>query len=543
MKTLLQTVASQALPETPIGTVFVIGGGRGMPLHDIRALQPRQLVIAEPRPEAVQALQQRLAPQNELLLAQAVTAHEGDTTDFHVLSNPRYSSVREPTALLRHFPNIQSAGIQEVQAISITHALESLQLTDDGQHLLIIAAPGSAATILEAAPARLLRAFSWIILNSAEEPLYEGDTSLPALSQALTGLGYDPQAEDADTLPPFTNALFRRNTTVVALAQAHAELDELRQHLVFREAEVQSRTEERDTAARETVDLSEKLAYAKAMLAEEHASTQALRAAHDELSADKLSTSAEGKRLTDALNAAQEQLSRNENERLDLQTKLHAEQEALRSARAEIKSCRESLTLAQAKAEGLTRQLAHATEEHSANTKLLEKVRVELDAAKSTADELRVSASDCEGRFEAEKARFLEAENSAASRLSSSESARLELQKKLEAERKALQAACSESQSSKESLSMAQTKMEDLTRQLTAAATEKADGAKRLKMLRSQLDAAESTLDELHSREKEYQEQLQEEKTRFRSTEQELLKATAHLTLIKELLLTRPESH
>lgn len=433
MKALLETLVSQAPSDIAFGAVFVIGAGRGIPLQDIRALRPRELIIAEPRTEAAQAVQQRLVSGKERLLPQAVIAGDDATIELHVPSNPRYSSVREPTALLRHFPNLQSAHTHEVEAISITEALESLQLNDEEQHVLIIAAPGSAAALLESAPTKLLRAFSWIILNSADEPLYDGDTSLPALNLALAGLGYDSYAEDSDTLPPFTTALFRRNATVVALAQAQAELDELRQHLAFRDAEVQSRTEERDAAIREKVELGEKLDYAKAMLAEEHASKQALQLSLDELNRAKADAGDERQRLAAALSQAQEALA-------------------------------------------------------------------------------------------------------------SSESQRGEALNKLESEQAASQAARVDAQSARASLSEARSGLEDLKRQLAAAASENTETARKLDATRVQLETAESTMEELETRYKTALAQLEIEKKRFIATEQELVKASAHLTLIKELLLTRPES-
>ena len=114
------------------GTVLVAGPGQGPSLLQLRALDARRLVFADPVPASAEAMERSLdAGRGEQVWPVALLPQPAAESTVHLVSQPQHSSVREPGALLSLFRGLQRSGTATVPGLAIAEAIERLALPDD----------------------------------------------------------------------------------------------------------------------------------------------------------------------------------------------------------------------------------------------------------------------------------------------------------------------------------------------------------------------------------------------------------------------------
>src|SRR5690606_12732630 len=106
----------------------------------------------EAHPQQAEELARRLRSDlGEELLAVAITPTDQPTAALHALNNPAYSSLQPPRGLLDCYPNLRIEAPLQTPAISLTSLFQQQTLNADGDHLLLLSAPGQAFELLHSA--------------------------------------------------------------------------------------------------------------------------------------------------------------------------------------------------------------------------------------------------------------------------------------------------------------------------------------------------------------------------------------------------------
>ena len=254
MRSLLKELAGR--PDA-IGTIFVIGAGNGAELPGLRELNGERVILAEPNPDLADMLTRRIdAARGEEVWRLAITPAPVADVVLHVLSSPGFSSLRQATGLLEHFPNIVETARERVPARPFAEAIESLALGEDADHLLVLDAPGQAADLIEAVPVEALQSFSRIIIRCGVDPLYSGERAFDEVAAVLRDVGFEARCEDPEAIYPTTAFLFERDDARVErlrnesrLADLSAERDALAELAERRAREIERLERGRDNAA------------------------------------------------------------------------------------------------------------------------------------------------------------------------------------------------------------------------------------------------------------------------------------------------------
>ena len=388
MNTLLNHLRTQS--TAPLAHTFIIGAGDGSQLTHWRELSSEQLHLAEAHPAHAKTLQQHTQGQpQEHLYPGAITADTQETATLHLLTLPKFSSLNAPSGLSQQLPNISVQGTETVPAQPITAWLTQTELDPNATHTLVINAPGQAHALLNATPNALLHAFTWIMVNTADEALYENDVDSATLETALTQRGYARVAED-DATYPTVERLYQRQPSVIERLTLTAERDALAKQLEEARANAKSETEKlakeleeaRVIARRETTKQSQALEAAQRQLAERDQQLEKARNTakqHEEAcataksEAEKLAKELEEARViarretakqSQALEAAQKQLAERDQQLEKARNTAKQHEEACATAKSEatkqsqaLKDTEAALATAKSEAEKLAKEL------------------------------------------------------------------------------------------------------------------------------------------------------------------------------------------
>ncbi|NYS60332.1 hypothetical protein [Vreelandella salicampi] len=324
MNTLLQHLHTHS--SAPLGHTFIIGAGDGSQLPQWRELHSEYLHLAEAHPQQAKSLSQRTQGHaQESVFEGAITPEAQQNATLHVLTLPHYSSTQAPSALQDFLPNVREHSTETVAAQRLETWLSQTALDPSATHTLVLNAPGQGHALLCATASEVIQAFSWIIVSTAEEALYENDVDSATLDTTLTQLGYARVLEDDSAVYPTVTRLYQRQPAVIerltlikerdALASANAKLTTEQQEQAKRleslndkiteyetllkdnaqqlneaatalretDAELQERTQERDVARKQTDDTKKALDEKTKQLTECDKQLEEARAnAHDE---------------------------------------------------------------------------------------------------------------------------------------------------------------------------------------------------------------------------------------------------------------------
>ncbi|WP_346796468.1 hypothetical protein R5M92_13415 [Halomonas sp. Bachu 37] len=233
----------------------------------------------------------------------AITPEAQESATLHVLTLPHYSSTQAPSGLHHFLPNVREHSTETVAAQRLETWLSQATLDPTATHTLMLNAPGQGHALLSATSSKVIQAFSWIIVSTAEEALYENDVDSATLDATLTQLGYACVLEDDSAVYPTVARLYQRQPAVIERLTLSAERDAAQNEAekLARELE-ESRVIARSEATKQSQDLKD----AEAALAT--AKSEAERLAR-ELEEVRVIARSEATKQSQALSAAEKQAS------------------------------------------------------------------------------------------------------------------------------------------------------------------------------------------------------------------------------------------
>src|SRR3546814_15060482 len=104
--------------------------------------------MAEAHPGQAEVLSRRIDPaQGEEVWSLAITAKPMEQALLRIVNTPAFSSLKAPTGLVEHFPNLREVQQADVSARSLAEAIETFVLDSRPGHVLGLTAHGRAFTV------------------------------------------------------------------------------------------------------------------------------------------------------------------------------------------------------------------------------------------------------------------------------------------------------------------------------------------------------------------------------------------------------------
>ena len=459
-----------------VGSVIHIGAGRGGDLPALLASSAENVILVEPAPAALAYLRKLPRDDRVRILPVAVSDRVGQVPlrNFNLVAA---TGLCNPTDALRDiYPGLRELEQVAVDCVLLTDVFAEAKLDTDKSNLLIIDAPGSeqqiVAELLRLKPAERV---SHVLLRAGRSVLYEGAAGFGDLCSTLQKGGYrTEQVFDLD--PDFPEALFRLELLAV-------ENEDLRAALGAAEAE--------------RATLQQANAEAEKQLAELRASRQALAELEAALAAER------EQRIQAA--KASEAKERDLVDRLEFVTK---ERDTLLAKVAEVRAAlveeqKERKTAAELAAQ-LTDRLAAADEAAAANASKL----AEMEAA-----------------FEQHRAEQAKAASREA-----------ELKKRMAELDASLKARIAEVQTRDEALARERSAREAQAKEAEARLSDAARQLERVTEMQVASQVDHDKLAELTDRIEELEDELRQRRLRETHLEEEMIRAEAQITIVRELL-------
>ena len=201
----MEWLRDQSLGAKP-DTIIHLGAGICRELIFYESLNPRRIILVEPDPEQLELLQNKARAENNVQIIDcAVTGTNSDLGNekLQVLSDPSFSSLKEPTGLLELLPGLTVLHQLDSKVKSITDLLQTLELNASASHWLIIETPGIEAHIIASLrDSGQLTLFEHLLLRAGTGVYYAGASPVGEIVSTLTAVGYQekgfPDRSDAD---------------------------------------------------------------------------------------------------------------------------------------------------------------------------------------------------------------------------------------------------------------------------------------------------------------------------------------------------------
>ena len=175
----------------PPDTIIHLGAGLCRELEHWRASGSKRIVLVEPNPELLPDLRHRISVSDPVDIMPVAVSTQAARESLYLFNFPMLSSLRHPTALYQILPGLTQVGRAVVETVSLDQLLDDLGLRAEGDHWLVIDAPGEEAEILtQLENSAHLHGFSHIFLRAGAEVLYQGAETASALVQRLEAQGY-----------------------------------------------------------------------------------------------------------------------------------------------------------------------------------------------------------------------------------------------------------------------------------------------------------------------------------------------------------------
>lgn len=553
MRSLIQKLAESA-GDAP-GTMLVVGAGQGADLAPMRRLAADRLILVEANPRHADMLSQRIDPgRGEEVWPLAVTPTAQAQATLQIVNQPAHSSLMSPDQLPQYFQNLHVTHQEVVPARSLVDVVEGLELDPAGRHVLVLDAPGLGAALLEALPDGQLQRFRSLIVRGGVKGLYAGEKPMDLVVAALRGRGFDLVADDSEAIFPHQAVLLARNEAACQARVArermqlleHA-LEEQTQLMAERQGQLESLASERDALGAERLELLARLTELQAQRETEAASRASLvadlRAQVQNLTQERdtqarLAAELQARLETSTAHSAAQ--AKRDTEREDLIHQLTQKRDLLTRHVAELKSQLEA-SAAQASAQtrredtGLEKVQQLSRERDELGGQLAEQQAL-VQRLVQMRDTLTRQMNDYRTQAEASEA---------------------ERQKQVKAGRELaeqLQVMAAESAAQKKLAEDRLVQMLAQTQEREAAVKQAAERDAAIAKLTKELEAAKASADE-HQEKLERASRLSQERgTRVIELERErveldkyqswlnseVIKAEAHVDLIKEILLREP---
>ena len=244
MQEALKRIDANSHPR--VGAVLHVGAGSCRELEDFLRLKAEKVMLLEANPGLADRLRKSTRELKHVqVINSAVAAAEGPNGVLRVLSNPRESTLMQPTRLLARLPNLRVAREVSVPVISLSGLISRLAPDPARHNLLVLETQGAELAVLSATAPEDLRAFTWIAVRTSAESLYEDGATAAEVDEVLRRSGFRPVIPpQPHSALPFQNLLYQIDAPRLywelkdnearlnqELAEARHELAELRQEL------------------------------------------------------------------------------------------------------------------------------------------------------------------------------------------------------------------------------------------------------------------------------------------------------------------------
>ncbi|MBN7787215.1 hypothetical protein JYP51_19980 [Ponticoccus gilvus] len=215
------------MPASPSDTAFdlilYVGAGPLFRAEDGHRRTETRHVVLDPDPVQVRRLEKRT--EDNLTILHGAPAAEDGEAEVRVFNIDGLASLAEPTGLKEEFPGVRVLRTPLVPLLSPGSLLEKAG-PFAGRHRLVIDAPGTGTAWLEGLHAAGgLHRFDEVDLRTSAEALFAGGQTLAAMSDLLTGSGFEIVETDTSDpdWPVRRFRIDRRALEIEALKQALSE--------------------------------------------------------------------------------------------------------------------------------------------------------------------------------------------------------------------------------------------------------------------------------------------------------------------------------
>ena len=205
--------------ESRLGTLIHIGAGTGSELQEYLDLGFARIALYEAVPELAEQLREISSGFEEISVYQTVIAEKEGKIDFHKMNNPRFSSLREQSALRDYYPNLHSTTVQ-MEAKGLKDVIGKLKLSDHEINVLILEVQGAEDGLIKSLELGLLQCFSWVIVRALEKRRI--DEQMSEYSSALKEAEF-MSSVTVDDIFPFCINFFRRDDSAIRLRKVCQE--------------------------------------------------------------------------------------------------------------------------------------------------------------------------------------------------------------------------------------------------------------------------------------------------------------------------------
>jgi FkbM family methyltransferase len=283
--------AVSAKPET----VVHLGAGQCRHHDYLAALGTERMIFVDADARHLETASRKSGESSRVqYLPMAIAAKKGQQT-LHVTSNRQFSSLRLPSGLMEHYPNIEVVEELEVETRTLEGLCRDLGLDKPGNHLLIADIPGAEVEVFSQAEAGTLRLFRWILIRSSRFDLYEGsdDFSVEGFTDRLLQAGFNILTFEEDA-PPFLDMLCVRNDAALECVRLRDHAAELESSLASASRALSASESQRHSIENELADLAQRIGELDSEREKQAQRTK-------KLISDKRRQSRQIKKLTEAL--------------------------------------------------------------------------------------------------------------------------------------------------------------------------------------------------------------------------------------------------
>ena len=257
-------------PGQKLGTILHIGAGTCDALPLYLAAAPHAIVLIEPNPTLVAALQQRIAGTGTVTVEAVAIAGAAGERPLAVFNIAALSSLQRPSGLLAVYPGLRAVDFPTVRCVTLDAALAGIDLDASLAHWLIAEAPGAEPDILAAlARPDIAALFDRILFRIGREPLFDGGIDAPNLLRKLRDCGYVIEDAWSDRAPEWQWFRLSRDPQRQALSEsAAAFMMQTAEHEALRQDAAAAQTDHEQAAGAAAAQLAEATSRADALTTE-----------------------------------------------------------------------------------------------------------------------------------------------------------------------------------------------------------------------------------------------------------------------------------
>lgn len=149
----------------------------------------KQATLFEARETACLMLRQKF-PQKNVTVIQTILTTTNTIAGFTEYNLAEFSAIQPATGLKNLFPGLKAINKIQLTSTAINDAINSLELNDNNNLLIVDIADSSLALLNAIEAAKQLHFFSAIYVQTANEPLYEGAATAADITAFLQTQGY-----------------------------------------------------------------------------------------------------------------------------------------------------------------------------------------------------------------------------------------------------------------------------------------------------------------------------------------------------------------